>query len=408
VLFLLLGSAPRATGGWEGQEVIREGVKHVLNPATPAEGQAEIVLEELWRLGGVTDEEGELFGVVSSVFRDDQGGFYLLDSQLNEVKVYSPDGEFIRSIGRPGEGPGEFQNTGDACLLSDGRIAVVQVFPGKAVLFNPDGTPAGDLALNLGEEGSGQSFLVALEVERVGERIGIGYMNQSFNQATLTQSSVLGLFDTQGQQTTRVLAFESEQDMRQGYPIIEAQSARFTRRWAAAPDGTIYTPVAFHGYEIHVFDPAGKLAMVIEREYEPLRRTPEEKQRIEEIYEGYARTAPNARVEIEDYHSDFDEILVRSDGTIWVFTSRGRWRVPEGVLGIYDVFDKQGHFIRQVTLLGSGDPRVDGVFLLGDRVVVVGNLMSAVVASVGGGDETAEGEEDLIGEEGVTITCFGM
>ena len=67
--------------------------------SSPAKGFAEsatIKLPELWRLGGDSDDEDEFFGVISDIDIDDAGQVYLLDSQLNQAKVYTKDGEFVR------------------------------------------------------------------------------------------------------------------------------------------------------------------------------------------------------------------------------------------------------------------------------------------------------------------------
>lgn len=406
LLLLWAMPTPAPAADWQGRAELRDGVRYVLNPAVPLNGTREIALRELWTLGDPQDEEAELFGVVISIFEDDADNIYLLDSQLSEVRVYDPQGRALRTIGRLGEGPGEFQNAGDACLLADGRVAVAQTFPGKLVLFNADGTPAGDVMLRLSDESTAQSFTVLTEVRPVGEQLGVTCINQIFGQQGMTQEFILGLSDLSGKLQSRIVESALQIDLSQGYPFIEGETTRFTRRWAALPDGTFYTPVEFHGYAIHVFNAAGELQMVIEREYESVRRTAEERQRVEEMFAGFARAAPNPRVIVEDVHSDIESITARPDGRIWVLTSAGCWRAPEGVLRIYDVFDAEGRFAEQVTLRGPGDPREDNVVVLRDRVVVVGNFMGAVSAAIGGGEESSAAAADE--DEGVTVTCYGM
>ena len=75
--------------------------EQVMNPAKAPQGQETLELEELWRVGGWDDEE-VLFGVITDIIADREGNFYMLDSQLNEVQVYAPDGEYLRTIGREG------------------------------------------------------------------------------------------------------------------------------------------------------------------------------------------------------------------------------------------------------------------------------------------------------------------
>ena len=55
---------------------------------------------------------------------DDDGNIYLLDSQLSEVKVFSPDGEPLKTLSREGDGPGEFR-----------ALSSVHVLPGDTLLL---------------------------------------------------------------------------------------------------------------------------------------------------------------------------------------------------------------------------------------------------------------------------------
>ncbi len=48
-------------------------------------------LTELWRAGGEDDEI--FFGSVAAIRSDPDGNILILDGQLSEVHVYTPDGE---------------------------------------------------------------------------------------------------------------------------------------------------------------------------------------------------------------------------------------------------------------------------------------------------------------------------
>ena len=73
----------------------------VENGPTPRDGIDQLELEEIWRHGG-EDDEDVLFGLVSSVITDADGLLYVLDSQLAQVNVFSPDGELVEIIELPG------------------------------------------------------------------------------------------------------------------------------------------------------------------------------------------------------------------------------------------------------------------------------------------------------------------
>jgi hypothetical protein len=350
----------------------------VENPARPAEVAREITLKEAWRLGA---GDGEIFGMVASVFRDPAGNVCLLDNQANELRVYSAQGKLVRTMGRKGEGPGETQFAAGACALPDGGYAVVQSFPGKLILFGADGTPAGTTVPQLGGT-AGQSFLVLTGAQAVGPNLAVVCMNQILNQQTakMQREHVLGVFDRGGALLHRLFSATDEIDLSQGFKMTEASTNRYQGRWTVGPDGTIYSAPGLYGYEIHVFDPQGREQRVIAREYRTLTRSAEEKKQIAELYAGFMRNAPQVTFTVEETHADIQDMKIGPDGNLWVLSSEGKYRAPAGAIGVYDVFGPDGRFLRQVVLRGEGDPKEDVVTLAGDRVVVVRNFLAAVRA----------------------------
>lgn len=68
-----------------------------------------------WRLvleREIVPEEGSPgeIGNARTVVADDAGTIYLLQTAPATIKVYAPDGSWLRNIGREGDGPGEFRN----------------------------------------------------------------------------------------------------------------------------------------------------------------------------------------------------------------------------------------------------------------------------------------------------------
>ena len=103
LLAVLIGAAS-GQSTWQGTEEQRDGVLHVMNPSSPIEEPVTLKLEELWRLGGDSEADEEFFGVIGAITTDAASNVYLLDRQLTEVKVFSPDGGYLRTIGHEGEG----------------------------------------------------------------------------------------------------------------------------------------------------------------------------------------------------------------------------------------------------------------------------------------------------------------
>ncbi|RKZ12898.1 hypothetical protein DRQ53_14120, partial [bacterium] len=94
LLFILSASVATA-GDWKGTESNVDGQLHVKNPATAIDAEMDIELEEVFRLGGWDGGDDEFFGIVVDIEEDAEGNLYVLDSQLNEIKIYSADGEYL-------------------------------------------------------------------------------------------------------------------------------------------------------------------------------------------------------------------------------------------------------------------------------------------------------------------------
>jgi len=79
--------------------------------------------EEVYRLGTPSGEDWEQFGSVDVAF-DDAGRLYVLDHHVDSIFVVGPEGEYLRALGGPGEGPGEFRNAAEFAVMRDGSVVV--------------------------------------------------------------------------------------------------------------------------------------------------------------------------------------------------------------------------------------------------------------------------------------------
>jgi hypothetical protein len=401
IVFFAVTTQPAAAGDWKGQEVDQAGELHMLNPAEGLESATSVELQEMWRLGGDSDDDEEFFGVIARITTDEQGNVYVLDSQLTEVKIYDATGAYLNSIGREGEGPGEFRRPNDMFLTPDGDVGVMQSVPGKIVLLTGEGDPAGDFPLPTPEGGG---FQMLRGGKLAGGSLILARQLQSFEEGVVTQTVSLDQIDMAGNITntlvsnTRVLELAN-------LVIDEKRFFSFEQggRWDVGTDGRVYVLNSYLDYTIHVYNPDGSLDRVIERDYARRKRTAEELERIENIWSAFLRQAPNAKTDIGEYDYDIQSIHPRDDGSLWVLTSRGSRDLDDGTIGVFDVFDDKGRYVREVTLKGQGDPQDDGYFFVGDRLYVVTGFLDAVLAQQGGADGVEEEEED---EMPMEIICY--
>ena len=121
------------------------GVVIVLNDADDRE--LDWQFERIIDIGGDTGRTAFFRVFPASIGVDSTGNLYVLDAGTFSVSVFDRDGQYVRSFGRQGEGPGEMGFPSDMAVSADGRLAVHD-FARRALLFyESDGTFAGTLPI---------------------------------------------------------------------------------------------------------------------------------------------------------------------------------------------------------------------------------------------------------------------
>ncbi len=395
-------AAPATAGDWKGKVETIDSKKVVMNPAAPVKDATSVKMEELWRLGGETDDEDEFFGVIADIEIDENGNVYLLDSQLAEVKIYDKDGNFLNSIGREGEGPGEFRLPSAMFFTEEGHVAVVQTVPGKIVILSRDGEPIGDYPLPKPEDG-GFQLLVGASAQAGNLVVFMG--RTSFNQAEgkWSRTDFLASVDTEGNQLAE-FATKTKTINMAAAELDDATWDTFERRWAVGPDGKVYACESYDNYDISVWNSDGSFDRTIRREFKHRARSTDEKEFMNKMMSHFAKQIPNCKVTINEMCKDIESIHVRDDGSIWVLNSNGARDAGDGQLGEFDVYNKEGHFIRNVTLQGDGDPLDDLYLFVKDRVYVVSDFLQAAMVAQG-----VEGVfEDDDEAEPMAVICYKL
>ena len=399
VAALIVFLASPALAQWAGSEVMKDGVLHVINPATPATSPTTEKAAELWRAGG-DDEDDVLFGLIVGVAVDGDGNVYLLDSQINVVHVFSPEGEFLREIGREGEGPGEFRRPEDLFLTGQGNIAVMQGMPGKIVQLSPAGDPLGNYPLPRQDDGG---MMMLTGGAPAGDQVVLS--TQDFVQGDGGFSVIRKLVrvNSEGRVTATYKESTSETDMA-NFDYDERRDAQML--FAASSDGRVFVHDGWDEYRINAFDPGGALERVIEREYEPRKRSEEELE--DNKPRAFMQNDEGAR-EIPAVVSETDRsvrgIYARPGGSLWVVSSRGAGDNPEGTMAVFDVYDAKGRFVQQITIEGEANFTEDNYYFAGDRLVIVKGYRAsrrAMFAGLTGGEEDAEEIEPL------SVVCYDL
>jgi len=394
---ILMITALPVLAGWQGEMIESPDGLRVLNPESPAAGEVTLEARELWRVGG--DDEDVLIGVINELLTDAEGNVYLLDGQLQEIQVFDPDGEWLRTIGRAGEGPGEFNNAGDMYWAPNGQIGVIQNWPGKIVMLRPDGAPGDLFALPYGAGGSLQVASRGFGQEGRIVLSGSAWTTENEQQF---QRSYLKAYDAAG---TELVSFQETSAETQfgNFTFEEETYIDFQRRWTAAADGRVAAPLTFDAYRIHVWNADGTVDRIIERpEFRNAKRTSEETAVFQQIYDRITSWNRGSTFDVAPVHQTISQMIFRNDGSLWVQSGRDQWQADDGLFTSYDAYDSEGRYIQRVNLDLDADAVQDGLFFAGDRMYVVTDLLSARMSQMGG--EMGDG----VDPEPVSVICYAI
>lgn len=86
------------------------------------EGEATLVPEI--SIGELDGPDELLFGWIRSIAVDADHNVFAFDDQAQEVRVFDSAGQYLETLGRRGEGPGEFSRAEAIATLPDGRLVV--------------------------------------------------------------------------------------------------------------------------------------------------------------------------------------------------------------------------------------------------------------------------------------------
>jgi len=132
VFLLLVGAAARVDAGEP---------KVVDNPARglwDEEPRRNFHLLEDLYVAGDDEENGLIFGRISDIAVDSRDRMLILDGGFSCVKVYDPDSMIVHTIGRKGEGPGEFNQPTAIGVDAEDRIYVASQ-GGRVAIFAANG-----------------------------------------------------------------------------------------------------------------------------------------------------------------------------------------------------------------------------------------------------------------------------
>jgi len=329
------------TGG-RGVEVESiDGVEYVHNPADPIQAVAVPRFEEDLAIEAEDGDGNIRFYRPAALLVDREDNIYVADYRDAVIHVFDPDGEYMRTIGRKGQGPGENQVITQMAWLPDERLLVFDHRSRRSSLFNRRGA-------FLSSHPWTQSHFLLFWAEESGY---------------LAEETVFG-----EEPTLMVKKFDWEGKEIETWGEFHPYRMHVERSGGSAISiGIPYAPQSifagdgergrlYHcfnrSYRIEVYDGPGRLTRVIDRPYRPVPFTAED---AEEYYASVdRRNNPSfselaRKVDLPEKKTVTDGIMVDDLGFLWVKTQETRER--DGItLRAYDGFDPDGCYQFRVWL----------------------------------------------------------
>jgi len=122
---------------WKGTIEEEDGVKVIKNPNEPLYGEITFDLEEDLTIGNEENENYAFYSILK-VNIDSKENVYGLDMRNCRIQKFDKNGKYLQTIGRKGQGPGEFERPSSLYLDSENNI-YVEDSGQKVHIFNKEG-----------------------------------------------------------------------------------------------------------------------------------------------------------------------------------------------------------------------------------------------------------------------------
>lgn len=145
------GGETAGTTEWTGTVEDSAGVQVVRNSLAPIWGEGDAWgLEDVMTIGEAAGDPDYQFGSISGIAVTTAGDIVLVDQQAQHLKVFGPEGVFLRTIGQAGSGPGEFGPGVGPILLGRGdTLIVIDQGNQRVNILKADGTDPASFRMNL-------------------------------------------------------------------------------------------------------------------------------------------------------------------------------------------------------------------------------------------------------------------
>lgn len=364
-----------ASSDWTGTATDSAGVQVVANP-TDGTWTADDAwtVEEVFSVGTLDAEEAYQFGQISGVDVDADGNVYVADVQAQNVRVFDASGTYLRTIGQPGSGPGEFGRNLAGVFVVDGGVLVPDLSNQRLSRFGLDGTFISSERVDMG-----RGIPIRWDVTSRGRLVAQRRLVVPGDSVASVGDAIVTLA-AEGETVDTVATLGMGQSVQITGGIPKIRQFEPDPVWDAAPDGRLVTAMN-SAWRFEVYGADRTLERVVSRPFERKPVTERDKQAVRgglrEMYrtQGVPPQAYEALIsamEFADYFPAFASVAFGPAGSLWVqnLLSDDELSAQGATVAVLDmgstewgVFDADGRYLGTVAFPGTFQP----VRVIGDR-----------------------------------------
>jgi len=373
-LVALILCACSGESGWMGTVRDSSGVTIVENTLEGIwDASQQWTLEEEVRIGSIEGDADYQFGAIGFIAVDSRDRMFVMDAQAQHIKVFTADGRYEHTIGRPGSGPGELGQGAVSLYMGPGDTLLVPDLGNQRInKYAPDGTSIGSFRLEI-ERG----IPMAINATRSGVIV------EQVRPLALPDQPVRDTMDAivtlamDGTVLDTLKKFESGNTINFGGGQPELNFFSPEPVWQITEDMRLCFGVN-NDYSIGVYASDGSLERIVRK---PFTQTPvaerDQELMIDQMVELWtaAGVPPQALPQLRqiinfgEFYPAFASIQIGPGGTIWVQHIQSPSELSEEELAAFnmiedmgakdwDVFDPEGRFLGVVTMPPRFSPRV--------------------------------------------------
>lgn len=299
--------------------------------------------------------KGVIFESPFDIEEDPRGNVYVLDYRANNIKIFSSEGKFINTIGRQGQGPGDFNGPFLLAVTKD-RIYVWDFRNRRICVLTHDG-----------------EFILSKEIPKIRERIQ--NIKPLPNGDVIVEKEITYYEDPDRPQECKIELYSADLEYKKTIYSKNIWRTRYIKKpelrnipqpypplvyWDVSPRGQIILGYS-EKYEIEIYDSQGTKISSFAHSYEPVKMAKADKDAFFKNIVSFSSDSQRKQgasdsivknTKFPNHKPAFQGLLVDSEGNILVYPYREK-RTEN--YRFFDAFDPDGKFIGHIQIVGEAN-----------------------------------------------------